>query len=91
MAARGYAVLLPDPALSTGYGHGLIQRGYGDWGEVTFDDVLAITDVVDALPEIDETKTAMMGGSFGGYMANWIAGHTDRFAAHRQSRRTLGA
>jgi len=81
MAARGYAVLLPDPALSTGYGHGLIQRGHGHWGDVTFADVMAITDVVTALPEIDETKTAMMGGSFGGYMANWIAGHTDRFAA----------
>jgi len=81
MAARGYAVLLPDPALSTGYGLGLIKRGYGSWGEVTFNDVMAITDVVTALPEIDETKTAMMGGSFGGYMANWIAGHSDRFSA----------
>jgi dipeptidyl aminopeptidase/acylaminoacyl peptidase len=81
MAARGYAVLLPDPAMSTGYGHGLIQRGHGCWGDITFSDVMAITDVVAALPEIDETKTAMMGGSFGGYMANWIAGHTDRFAA----------
>jgi dipeptidyl aminopeptidase/acylaminoacyl peptidase len=80
MAARGYAVLLPDPALSTGYGHGFIQRGYDEWGNVTFDDVIALTDVVEALPEIDETRTAMMGGSFGGYMANWIAGHTDRFA-----------
>jgi dipeptidyl aminopeptidase/acylaminoacyl peptidase len=81
MAARGYAVLLPDPALSTGYGLGLIQRGHGVWGDITFSDVMAITDVVEALPEIDETKTAMMGGSFGGYMANWIAGHTDRFSA----------
>ncbi len=81
MAARGYAVLLPDPAMSTGYGHALIQRGHGKWGDVTFSDVMAVTDAVTALPEIDETRTAMMGGSFGGYMANWIAGHTDRFAA----------
>ncbi len=80
-AARGYAVLLPDPALSTGYGHDFIARGHGTWGDNPFTDVMAITDLVTALPEIDETRTAMMGGSFGGYMANWIAGHTDRFKA----------
>jgi dipeptidyl aminopeptidase/acylaminoacyl peptidase len=42
---------------------------------------MALTDAAEALPEIDATRTAAMGGSFGGYMANWIAGHTDRFAA----------
>jgi dipeptidyl aminopeptidase/acylaminoacyl peptidase len=81
MAARGYAVLLPDPALSTGYGQTHIRRGYGRWGEATFDDLMAIIDAALARPDIDATKTAMMGGSFGGYMANWIAGHTDRFSA----------
>ncbi len=79
-AARGYAVLLPDPCLSTGYGHDFIARGYGTWGDTTFSDVMSITDVAVAQPEIDSDRTAMMGGSFGGYMANWIAGHTDRFA-----------
>ena len=81
MAARGYAVLLPDPALSTGYGRDHIRRGYGRWGAATFDDLMAITDAALARPDIDATKTAIMGGSFGGYMANWIAGHTDRFSA----------
>jgi dipeptidyl aminopeptidase/acylaminoacyl peptidase len=81
MAARGYAVLLPDPALSTGYGQDFIARGHGTWGEAPFTDVLAVTDAVVARPDIDAGRTAMMGGSFGGYMANWIAGHTDRFAA----------
>jgi len=81
MAARGYAVLLPDPALSTGYGQDFIARGHGDWGGKPYTDLMAITDAVLALPEIDEGRTAIMGGSFGGYMANWIAGHTDRFAA----------
>jgi len=42
---------------------------------------MAITDAVVARPDIDAARTAMMGGSFGGYMANWIAGHTDRFSA----------
>jgi dipeptidyl aminopeptidase/acylaminoacyl peptidase len=81
MVARGYAVLLPDPALSTGYGRDFIARGYSGWGGATYTDVMMITDVVTAMPEIDGTRTAMMGGSFGGYMANWIAGHTDRFSA----------
>ena len=81
MAARGYAVLLPDPALSTGYGLHHIKRGYQNWGPRTFADVMTITDAAVARDDIDGTRTAMMGGSFGGYMANWIAGHTDRFAA----------
>ena len=42
---------------------------------------MAITDAAVARPDIDEARTAMMGGSFGGYMANWIAGHTGRFRA----------
>ncbi len=81
MAARGYAVLLPDPALSTGYGQSFIARGHGTWGDKPFTDVMAITDAVVERPDIDASRTAMMGGSFGGYMANWIAGHTSRFSA----------
>ncbi|MGW8566957.1 prolyl oligopeptidase family serine peptidase [Isoptericola sp. NPDC055881] len=81
MVARGYAVLLPDPALSTGYGQDFVQRGWGAWGDAPFTDLMAITDAVETLPEIDATRTAAMGGSFGGYMANWVAGHTDRFRA----------
>ena len=81
MAARGYAVLLPDPALSTGYGQDFISRGHGTWGDKPFTDVMAITDAVTAREDIDQDRTAMMGGSFGGYMANWIAGHTTRFSA----------
>jgi dipeptidyl aminopeptidase/acylaminoacyl peptidase len=81
LAARGYAVLLPDPALSTGYGQDFIQRGWGDWGRAPFDDLMAATDAACLHPRVDASRTAAMGGSFGGYMANWIAGHTDRFDA----------
>jgi dipeptidyl aminopeptidase/acylaminoacyl peptidase len=81
LVARGYAVLLPDPALSTGYGQQHIQRGWGEWGKAPFTDLMAITDAVVRRPDIDETRTAAMGGSFGGYMANWVAGQTDRFKA----------
>nr|WP_253905285.1 prolyl oligopeptidase family serine peptidase [Arthrobacter sp. H14] len=81
MTVKGYAVLLPDPALSTGYGQEFIQRGWGEWGENPFTDLMSITDETERRPDIDETRTAAMGGSFGGYMANWVAGHTDRFKA----------
>ncbi|MHA7984212.1 S9 family peptidase [Rathayibacter sp. CAU 1779] len=79
--ARGYAVLLPDPALSTGYGLDFVARGWNAWGGAPFTDLMSITDAVVARDDIDETRTAAMGGSFGGYMANWVAGHTDRFRA----------
>ncbi|MDN5918002.1 MAG: prolyl oligopeptidase family serine peptidase [Pseudonocardia sp.] len=81
LVARGYAVLLPDPALSTGYGQEFVQRGWGAWGGPPYTDLMAVTDAAEALPEIDAGRTAAMGGSFGGYMANWVAGHTDRFRA----------
>ena len=81
MVAHGYAVLLPDPGLSTGYGHDFVGRGHGSWGLRPYADLMAITDATAARPDIDQTRTAAMGGSYGGYMANWIAGHTGRFRA----------
>ncbi|MGV0874542.1 alpha/beta fold hydrolase [Mycolicibacterium sp. XJ879] len=81
LAARGYAVLLPDPGLSTGYGQDFITRGWGAWGGAPFEDLMAATDAACEHPRVDAGRTAAMGGSFGGYMANWVAGHTDRFDA----------
>jgi dipeptidyl aminopeptidase/acylaminoacyl peptidase len=79
LAAKGYAVLLPDPAISTGYGHAFVQRGWGRWGAEPYTDVIAAVDAAVERPDIDADRTALMGGSFGGYMANWVAGSTDRF------------
>jgi dipeptidyl aminopeptidase/acylaminoacyl peptidase len=79
LAARGYAVLLPDPALSTGYGQAFVARGRGRWGAEPFTDLIALVDATEARPDVDAERTAAMGGSFGGYMANWVAGRTDRF------------
>ena len=79
--AQGYAVLLPDPALSTGYGQHFLDRGWGRWGEVVYDDVMAAVEAVCWRPDIDQRRVGALGGSFGGYMANWIAGHTNRFNA----------
>jgi dipeptidyl aminopeptidase/acylaminoacyl peptidase len=74
-------VLLPDPALSTGYGQAFVERGWGQWGGPPYTDLLTLTDAAQARPDIDGSRSALMGGSFGGYMANWVAGHTDRFDA----------
>ncbi|MBD8019727.1 S9 family peptidase [Brevibacterium gallinarum] len=78
--AAGYAVLMPDPAISTGYGQAFIDRGQQELGGAPFDDVVALADAAIARADIDETRQALAGGSYGGYMANWVAGHTgDRF------------
>lgn len=79
--AKGYAVLLPDPAFSTGYGLDFIRRTWGEWGGAAYTDLMALVDAAEAHPDVDETRTAAMGGSYGGYMANWVATHTDRFKA----------
>jgi dipeptidyl aminopeptidase/acylaminoacyl peptidase len=81
LAERGYAVLMPDPALSTGYGRAFVQRAWGAWGECAFTDLMAITDEALRRPDLDGSRSGAMGGSYGGYMTNWIAGHTDRFKA----------
>lgn len=74
--AAGYAVLLPDPALSTGYGQHMIDRGTDALGGQPYRDVLALTDAAEGREDIDAGRTAALGGSYGGYMANWLAGHT---------------
>ena len=79
--AHGYAVVLPDPALSTGYGHRWLARAWPHRARRVWDDVQAVLDAVLERPELDGARTSCLGGSFGGYMTNWIAGHTDRFDA----------
>jgi dipeptidyl aminopeptidase/acylaminoacyl peptidase len=79
--ARGWAVLLPDPTLSTGYGPDWIARAWPHRAGLVWRDIEALLDHVLATQPVDPGRTACLGGSFGGYMTNWIAGHTDRFAA----------
>jgi dipeptidyl aminopeptidase/acylaminoacyl peptidase len=81
LAARGYAVLLPNPALSQGFGQEFVRRGWGEWGAAPYTDLMSAVDAAEQRPDIDASRTAVMGGSFGGYMANWIATQTDRFRA----------
>lgn len=74
--ARGMAVLLPDPAISTGYSQQMIDRGWSELGGAPFKDLMAITEAALELEQIDQNRRAALGGSYGGYMANWIAGQT---------------
>jgi dipeptidyl aminopeptidase/acylaminoacyl peptidase len=79
--AHGWAVLLPDPALSTGYGPEWISRAWPHRAGIVWADLAGLLDTVVARPDVDAERTACLGGSFGGYLTNWIAGHTDRFGA----------
>ncbi|ATG51200.1 dipeptidyl aminopeptidase [Brachybacterium vulturis] len=78
---RGYAVLMPDPAMSTGYGDAGLNRGWPRRPDVVFHECETLLDSVLQRAELDASRTAMLGASFGGFMANWIAGHTERFDA----------
>lgn len=79
--ARGWAVLLPDPAMSTGYGHAGLNRGWPRLADVVWRECEALLDRVLERRTLDGDRTALLGASFGGYMTNWIAGHSDRFGA----------
>ncbi len=80
-ASAGYVVIMPNPRGSTGYGQKFIDDINGDWGGKVYDDIMAVADHVATLPYVDSDRMAAAGGSFGGYMIDWILGHTNRFKA----------
>jgi dipeptidyl aminopeptidase/acylaminoacyl peptidase len=81
LAARGYIVYFSNPRGGTGYGEEHEKAIWGRWGTVDFDDLMDWTDLVAKKPYIDQKRMGVTGGSYGGYMTNWIIGHTHRFAA----------
>jgi dipeptidyl aminopeptidase/acylaminoacyl peptidase len=80
-AAAGFVVVMPNPRGSTGYGQKFIDEINADWGGRAFEDLMAVVDRVAKEPFVDERRMAAAGGSYGGYMVNWLLGHTDRFRA----------
>jgi dipeptidyl aminopeptidase/acylaminoacyl peptidase len=80
-AAAGFVVAMPNPRGSEGYGTQFTDEINGDWGGRAYDDVMAVTDYVAELPYVDGDRMAAAGGSYGGYMVDWILGHTNRFKA----------
>jgi dipeptidyl aminopeptidase/acylaminoacyl peptidase len=79
-AAGGYVVIMINFHGSPGYGQKFIDSINGDWGGAPFEDLMKGLDYAEkTYPFIDKDRECAMGASYGGYMANWILGHTDRF------------
>lgn len=85
-ANRGYFVLYCNPMGSDGRGNAFADiRGH--YGETDYENIMDFTDVVlSKYPQIDKERVAVTGGSYGGFMTNWIIGHTDRFACAASQR-----
>ncbi|MDI1248149.1 MAG: S9 family peptidase [Lacunisphaera sp.] len=81
-AAPGYITTWVNRHGSTGFGEKYCQSILNQWGDMPLEDILKATDhLLQRFPNIDPKRMAAAGGSYGGYMAAWVAGHTDRFAA----------
>ncbi len=82
LAAAGFAVVYGNPRGSSGYGQAFVDACRGDYGGGDYRDLMAILDsALAARPTLDGDRMGVTGGSYGGFMTNWIVGHTDRFKA----------
>lgn len=87
LSASGFFVLYPNPRGSSNYGHDFMYATRGQWGELDQEDYLGGVDAAIAkYPDIDPARVGVSGGSYGGYMTNWLTATTDRFAAAVTSR-----
>jgi len=80
-AARGYVVFAPNPRGSSGFGQKFTEEISGDWGGKVYTDINKGVDMLAAMPFVDPTRMGAAGASYGGYMVNWILGHSTRFKA----------
>jgi dipeptidyl aminopeptidase/acylaminoacyl peptidase len=76
-ASPGYVAATVNFHGSTGYGQAFTDEISGDWGGAPFEDIMRGLDRLKTLPYIDPTRVAAAGASYGGYMIDWIEGHTD--------------
>ncbi|KAA0565214.1 S9 family peptidase [Bacillus sp. CH30_1T] len=82
LASKGYAVLYVNPRGSHGYGQEFVDAVRGDYGGGDYEDIMAAVEyALEEFPFIDETRLGVTGGSYGGFMTNWIIGHSDKFKA----------
>lgn len=81
MVARGYIVLYTNPRGSAGYGEDFTTTTRGRWGESDMPDIMGGLDALLARGDVDPDRVGVTGGSYGGYLTNWLVGHTDRFRA----------
>jgi dipeptidyl aminopeptidase/acylaminoacyl peptidase len=77
----GYNVVFSDPAGSTGHGYAFEEALENDYGDAMFRDVQAVMDAVVQRPDVDASRLAVLGGSYGGYATLWVIAHTDRYKA----------
>lgn len=80
-AADGYAVLLPNPRGSSGYGEATVRAVIDDWGGLDFQDIMTGVDTVIARGIAHRDSLGVMGWSYGGYLTAWTISQTDRFKA----------
>ncbi|HUQ90306.1 MAG TPA: S9 family peptidase [Bryobacteraceae bacterium] len=80
-AAAGFVVVMPNPRGSTGYGQKFTDDINADWGGKPYEDIMAVVDYIAGRPYADAERMTAAGGSYGGYMVNWMLGHTQRFKA----------
>ena len=81
-AAKGWAVFFCNPRGSTGYGQKFERGIQNNWGGMDYQDIMAGVDAaLKKYPWVDPDRLGVTGGSYGGFMTNWIVGHTDRFKA----------
>ena len=78
-AAYGYVIYAANPRGSTGFGQQFLDEISGDWGGKVYDDLMRAADDLESLPFVDKNRIGAAGASYGGYMIDWIAGHTNRF------------
>ncbi|MFU1796141.1 prolyl oligopeptidase family serine peptidase [Paenibacillus azoreducens] len=82
LAAAGFAVFYTNPRGGHGYGQKHVNTVRGDYGGRDFQDLMETVDhVLERFPFVDGSRLGVTGGSYGGFMTNWIVGHTDRFRA----------
>jgi dipeptidyl aminopeptidase/acylaminoacyl peptidase len=82
LAASGFVVLFTNPRGSHGYGQEFVNAVRGDYGGKDYLDIMSAVDyVLETFDFIDENRMGVTGGSYGGFMTNWIVGHTNRFKA----------
>ena len=81
LAGAGISVLFTNPRGSDGYGEDFNSANLPDWGAGPMRDVMAHVDALVAAGVADPARLGVTGGSYGGYLTNWIVGHTRRFAA----------
>lgn len=81
LAAEGYVVVYTNPRGSKGYGEAFCQAIQGAWGDKDWDDIQTVTRWMQHQPYIHPGQMGVMGGSYGGFMTNWVIGHTQDFKA----------